>query len=82
MGEVAHSPVWVRKLCKWIDRRVDMKMAGTTVAEKALCLLNAFERAGKSVSRISVDGRKIEIQLGRPEEADEFDKIEMRHDKA
>jgi len=57
-------------------------MAATSIEQKALGLLNAFERAGRSVSRVTVEGRKIEIELSKPIEDDQFDRIEMRHDKA
>ncbi|WP_425050475.1 hypothetical protein [Psychromarinibacter sp. S121] len=56
-------------------------MAVTGIEQKALGLLNAFERAGKSVSRVLVDGRKIELVLEQrgAAEADEFERIDMRH---
>ncbi|MFV2053222.1 hypothetical protein [Aliiroseovarius sp. YM-037] len=56
-------------------------MAATSIEQKALGLLNAFERAGKAVSRVTVEGRKIEIVLSMPVKDDEFDRIDMRHDK-
>jgi len=56
-------------------------MTVTTIEKKALGLLNAFEHAGKSVSRVTIEGRKIEIVLSRPKDNDEFDRIEMRHDQ-
>ncbi|MBY6088762.1 hypothetical protein [Maritimibacter alkaliphilus] len=56
-------------------------MAATNIEQKALSLLNAFERAGKSVSRVMVDGRKIEIVLRQNSEVDEFDRIDMTHGK-
>lgn len=56
-------------------------MAAKDIEQKALGLLNAFEKAGKSVSRVLVDGRKIEIVLGKETEGDEFDRIDMRHGK-
>lgn len=57
-------------------------MASGTIEKKALNLLNAFERAGKVVSCVSVEGRRIEIVLSKPEAEDEFERIDMRHDKA
>jgi len=54
-------------------------MTAATIEQKALSLLNAFERAGKLVSKITVDGRKIEIVLSKPDAEDEFDRIDMRH---
>lgn len=56
-------------------------MVRTTIEEKALRLLNAFERAGRSVGRVTVDGKKIELVLVDPAAMDEFERIDMRHDK-
>ena len=53
-----------------------------TIEKKALSLLSALERAGKSVSSVAVEGRRIEILLSTGEAVDEFDKLEMRHGKA
>jgi hypothetical protein len=57
-------------------------MARTAIEERALRALAAFERAGKSVSRVTLDGRKIELVLKSSDELDEFERIEMRHGKA
>ena len=57
-------------------------MARTTIEEKALRLLSAFERAGRTVGRVTVDGRKIELELVGDQPADEFARIDMRHGKA
>lgn len=54
-------------------------MSTNKIEAQALSLLKAFEKAGKSVSRVTVDGRRIEIELAKHEDADEFDRIEMRH---
>ncbi|NOR29693.1 MAG: hypothetical protein GQ539_01175 [Sulfitobacter sp.] len=56
-------------------------MSATTIEKKALGLLKAFEAAGKTVSRVSIDGRKIELVLTRGTEADEFERIDMHHGK-
>ena len=56
-------------------------MTRTKIEDQALSLLNAFERAGKSVGRVTIDGKKIELVLTNPATADEFDRIDMRHDK-
>ena len=56
-------------------------MAATPIEKKALGLLNTFERAGKSVSRVTIEGCKIEIVLSKPKQTDEFERIDMRHDK-
>ena len=56
-------------------------MAATTIEKRALGLLTAFENAGKSVNRVTIEGRKIEIVLAEPKNDDDFDRIEMRYDK-
>jgi len=56
-------------------------MTRTKIEDQALRLLNAFERAGKSVGRVTVDGKRIELVLTNPATLDEFDRIDMRHDK-
>ncbi|MDJ0995625.1 MAG: hypothetical protein QNI90_18745 [Dinoroseobacter sp.] len=56
-------------------------MAGITAEQKALSLLNAFERAGRAVSRVVVDGRRIELELAPSDDRDEYDRIDMRHGK-
>lgn len=62
----------------WVGKVMGM----TTIEKRALGLLKTFERAGKVVSRVTVEGRKIEIVLSQPKAEDEFDRIDMRHDKA
>jgi uncharacterized protein YkuJ len=57
-------------------------MASTSLEKKALRMLDAFERAGRPVCRVTIDGRKIEFVFDRSEDADEFDRIDMRHGKA
>lgn len=56
-------------------------MARMKIEQKALELLNTFERAGKSVGRVTVEGRKIELVLMPTELPDDFEGIDMRHDK-
>lgn len=56
-------------------------MADSTIEKKALRVLAAFESAGRSVSRIVLDGRKIELVISSRDEPDEFERIDMRHDK-
>lgn len=56
-------------------------MAATTIEKKALGLLNTFEQAGKTVSRVTIEGRRIELVLSKPKGNDEFEGIDMRHDK-
>lgn len=56
-------------------------MARTKIEDKALELLKRFEGAGKTVGRISVEGRKIELVLIGSSETDDFEGLDMRHDK-
>ena len=49
---------------------------------KAIKLLEALERAGKTVSAVVVDGRRIEVKFDGGSIVDEFDRIDMRHGKA
>lgn len=57
-------------------------MANSTIEQRALSLLRTFERAGKAVSRVTIEGKRIELVLSQPKEDDEFARIDMRHDKA
>ncbi|MEP1308262.1 MAG: hypothetical protein ABJK80_02345 [Marinomonas sp.] len=74
---LVHSSIWTREL----KGTVGEDMAAQSIEQKALGLLNAFESAGKSVSRVTVDGRKIEIVLDQRLIEDEYDGIDMRHGK-
>ncbi len=56
-------------------------MPAATIEQKALNLLKVLESAGKSVSRVAVEGRRIEIVLASGESVDEFARIDMRHGK-
>lgn len=56
-------------------------MAGSRVEQRALRLLKTFENAGKTVSRVTIEGRRIEIVLSKEQDVDEFDGIDMRHGK-
>ncbi|WP_417241596.1 hypothetical protein [Celeribacter sp.] len=47
--------------------------------QKAIGVLTAFENAGKAVSRVTIDGRKIELVFFKQDVADEFERIDMRH---
>jgi len=53
----------------------------STVEQKALSLLRAFEGEGRLVRRVSIEGRKIEIELSKEGVTDEFERIDMRHGK-
>ena len=57
------------------------KVSTSTVEKKAISLLKTLEAAGKSVSSIAVEGRRIEIVLTSGDRMDEFDGIDMRHGK-
>lgn len=56
-------------------------MAKASMETKALSLLQAFERSGKSVTSVIVEGRKIELVFSQPSPEDEFEGINMRHGK-
>ena len=56
-------------------------MSNSTVEQRALRLLKTFESAGKLVSRVTIEGRKIEIVLSKEEDVDEFDRLDFRHDQ-
>lgn len=56
-------------------------MAQAKIEDKALRLLTAFERAGKSVGRVTVNGKKIELVLVEPSQVDDFEKVEMTYGK-
>nr|WP_309503596.1 hypothetical protein [uncultured Roseovarius sp.] len=55
--------------------------AAKTTEQKAIKLLKALESAGKAVSSVVVEGRRIEVKLSVVQTADEFDGIDMRHGK-
>jgi hypothetical protein len=52
-----------------------------SIEAKALSLLSALEASGRPVSRVVLEGRRIEVVLTSNENVDEFDRIDMRHDK-
>lgn len=57
-------------------------MSAAKLEQTALSMLRALERAGKPVSRITVEGRRIEFEFAKGDDADDFDRIDMRYDKA
>jgi len=60
---------------------IGAEMSVAKVEQRALSLLNTFENAGKSVSRVTIEGRKIELVLSKAQDVDEFEGIDMRHGK-
>ena len=56
-------------------------MSGGSVEKKALSLLAAVEQSGRKVTRIVIDGRKIELVFRASDCMDEFDGVDMRHGK-
>ena len=58
-----------------------LEMAESKIEQKALSLLAALENAGKSISCVTLDGRRIEIEFSNGESNDQFEGIDMRHDK-
>ena len=65
-----------------LSRLSGVGMAQAKIEDKALRLLAAFERAGKSVGRVTVEGKKIELVLVEPGHVDEFERVEMTYGKA
>jgi len=57
-------------------------MPSTTIEQRALSLMHTFESAGKQVSRVTIEGRRIEIVLSDGHIGDEYSRINMRYDKA
>ena len=57
-------------------------MAQAKIEDKALRLLAAFEGAGKSVGRVTIDGKKIELVLVEQGQVDEFKRVDMTYGKA
>ncbi len=53
-------------------------MTATKLEQLAIRLLNAVEGAGKTVSRVIVDGRRIEIEILKEDSVGDFDRIDMR----
>ena len=62
-------------------QRAVVLMATDRIEQRALQLLNAFENAGKAVSRVTVEGKRIELVLSKEREDDEYAGIDMRHDQ-
>lgn len=56
-------------------------MSAAKVEQRAISLLNAFERSGRTVSRVTIDGGKIELVLSTEPTGDEFERVDMRYDK-
>jgi len=56
-------------------------MQARKLEQQALSLIAALEKAGKAVSSVAVEGRRIEVVLSSGESVDEFDRIDMRHGK-
>lgn len=56
-------------------------MPSKTVEQRALSLMRTLESAGKQINRVTIEGRRIEIELSCGQDTDEFDRIDMRHDK-
>lgn len=58
-------------------------MPAVTTEKKALNYLKAFEADGRVVKRVVIEGKRIELELEtEPENLSEFDKVDMRYDKA
>ena len=58
-------------------------MSAVRLEQKAMRMLETLERAGKSVTRVTLEGKRIEFELGAVKDAeDEFEGIDLRHDQA
>ncbi|MEP4445028.1 MAG: hypothetical protein ABJQ08_12160 [Paracoccaceae bacterium] len=56
-------------------------MSTASIEQRALSMLRAFESAGKTVSRVTIEGKRIELVLSKEREDDEYAGIDMRHDQ-
>lgn len=52
------------------------------IEAKALSIIDAFERSGKKVRKVILDGRRIEVELVDVDVQDSFAQIDMRYGKA
>ena len=59
----------------------EYEMSALEIERRALSLLNAFEKSGRPVSRVTIEGKKIELVLSVGTTGDEFERIDMRYDK-
>lgn len=58
-------------------------MPALTAEKKALSFLKALEAEGHVVKRVVIEGKRIELELEKTSaEACDFDKVDMRYDKA
>lgn len=57
-------------------------MARAKIEDRALRYLAAFERAGRQVGCVTIEGKKIELILIELGEVDEFERVDMDYDKA
>ena len=57
-------------------------MPSTDLERKALNMLKMLEGTGRTVSRVVIEGKRMEFELTADETADEFDGIDMRHGQA
>jgi len=73
---------WLAVDCSFSAKGNFVPASKSNVELKALSLLNTFEKAGKTVNSITIDGRRIQLILTKGETVDEFDGIDMRHGKA
>lgn len=58
-------------------------MSALTAEKKALSYLRAFEAEGHIVKRVVIEGKRIELELETTTAGPyDFDKVDMRYDKA
>ena len=77
----SHGPTIQAEGMREHGPRSDGQMASGGTEQRALQLLKALETAGKTVSSIVIEGRRIEVVLSSGQAIDEFERIDMRHGK-
>ena len=56
-------------------------MGHTRIEEKALRLLRTFERSGRIIGRVTIEGKKIELVFAEPDVPDDYERLDFNHDK-
>jgi hypothetical protein len=58
-------------------------VALSKIEQQALRMLDDLERRGRSVSRVTIEGKRVEFEFAKSEEgSDEFDGLDMKYGKA
>ncbi len=56
-------------------------MSAVKLEQAAMRFLSELESKGKQVTRIVIEGKRIEFDLAGSDKLDEFERIDMRHGK-